>query len=459
MALHPLVEEWDTELRGDNPLRFPGYNAPEQESVRTGRTAHYALVEGRFDVMGGSMGAAHGEKVVRAFARAKDARLPIVVVTTSGGARLQEGMVALVQMARTSSAAVDHAHAGLLQVALIHSPTTGGVYASYGSLGDVRAASPGALIGFAGPRIVHETLNVDVNTESHSAESAFKAGRIDAIVSEIDQPRWVEGVLGLRNLPPEVADPFPRALRAVDVDLTAPTDAWAAVQNVRSERRPSGWQWAAALCDSWVELKGLDPVLRAGIATLGARRVIMVACDRHIGAGRLTPKAYQLARRALKMADRLHLPFVSLVDPPGAEPGPEAERGGIAYEIAKTFVAQASLRVPSIALCVGEGGSGGALALGACDRLFLLPDAIFSVIAPEGAAVILGRDANRAPEFAKRLRITASELLQLGAIDGIVSGDLESVRAQLLAALEHARPGDRTRRHDALTTRWLRGRT
>ena len=191
---------------------FPGYDAPENESVRTGRTEHYALIEGRFDVMGGSMGAAHGERVVRAFHRATDERLPVVVVTTSGGARLQEGMVALTQMARTSAAAVEHSHAGLLQIALIRSPTTGGVYASYGSLGDVRAASPGALIGFAGPRIVHETLNVDVSTDSHSAESAFKAGRIDALVSDIDQPRFVEGVLGLRNLPPEPAEPFPPSL-------------------------------------------------------------------------------------------------------------------------------------------------------------------------------------------------------------------------------------------------------
>jgi acetyl-CoA carboxylase carboxyl transferase subunit beta len=455
MALHPFVEKWDVGLRGDNPLGFPGYDAPENESVRTGRTEHYALVEGRFDVMGGSMGAAHGERVVRAFKRATDERLPIVVVTTSGGARLQEGMVALTQMARTSAAAVEHAHAGLMQVALIRSPTTGGVYASYGSLGDVRAASPGALIGFAGPRIVHETLNVDVNTDSHSAESAFNAGRIDAIVSEIDQPRWVEGVLGLRNLPPELAEPLPRELRAVDVDLTS-ADPWTAVQHVRSERRPSGWQWAAALCESWVELKGLDPVLRAGIATIGGRRMIMIASDRHIGSGRPTPKAYQLARRALKMADRLRLPFVSLVDTPGAEPGPEAERGGIAYEIAKTFVAQASLRVPSVSLCVGEGGSGGALALAACDRLLLLPDAIFSVIAPEGAAVILGRDVQRAPEFAKLLKLTAPELLELRAIDGVVSGGVDSVRTQLLRAVAEAEPGDRARRHDSLTMRWLR---
>ncbi len=454
MTLHALEDEWDRGLRGDNPLGFPGYDAPENESVRTGRTEHYALIEGRFDVMGGSMGAAHGERVVRAFRRATDERLPVVVVTTSGGARLQEGMVALVQMARTSAAAVAHAHAGLMQVALIRSPTTGGVYASYGSLGDVRAASPGALIGFAGPRIVHETLNVDVNTDSHSAESAYKAGRIDAIVSDIDQPRFVEGVLGLRNLPPETAEPFPQS-RSADAPAAA-VDAWQAVLNVRAEHRPSGWQWAAALCESWIELKGLDSVLRAGIATMGGKRVIMIACDRHVGAGRVTPKAYQLARRALKMADRLHLPFVSLVDTPGAEPGPEAERAGVAFEIAKTFVAQASLRVPSVSLCVGEGGSGGALALAACDRLLLLPDAIFSVIAPDGAALILGRDARRAPEFATLLRLTAPNLVELGAIDGVVPGTVDDVRTQLLRALAGAEPGDRARRHDSLTLRWTR---
>jgi acetyl-CoA carboxylase carboxyl transferase subunit beta len=456
VALHPFVEKWDVGLRGDNPLDFPGYDAPENESVRTGRTEHYALIEGRFDVMGGSMGAAHGERVVRAFHRAKDERLPVVVVTTSGGARLQEGMVALVQMARTSAAASEHAKAGLLQIALMRSPTTGGVYASYGSLGDVRAASPGALIGFAGPRIVHSLLDVDVNTESHSAESAFAAGRVDALVSDIDQPRFVEGVLGLRPIAPDAASPAPPRLVALSGD-DAPVDAWTAVKHARAASRPSGWQWASALCESWIELKGLDPVLRAGIATISGRRVIMIANDRHAANdGRPTPKAYQLARRALKLADRLGLPFVSLVDTPGAEPGPEAERGGIAFEIAKTFVAQAALRVPSVALCIGEGGSGGALALSACDRLLILHDAVFSVIGPEGAAVILGRDAQRAPEFAKLLRLTAPELLALGAVDGIVSGGVDAVRIALLDALDQAVAGDRARRHDALTSRWLR---
>ncbi len=229
-----------------------------------------------------------------------------------------------------------------------------------------------------------------------------------------------------------------------------------AVKRARAESRPSGWQWASALCESWIELKGLDPVVRAGIATIDGRRMIMIANDRHAAAGRPTPKAYRLARRALKLADRLGLPFVSLVDTPGAEPGPESERGGIAFEIAKTFVAQAALGVPSVSLCVGEGGSGGALALSACDRLLILQDAVFSVIGPEGAAVILGRDAERAPEFARLLRLTAPELLELGAVDAVVANDIAAVRAALLERARRGgggRPGAAPRRaHGAMAS-------
>ncbi|MDQ3757690.1 MAG: acetyl-CoA carboxylase carboxyl transferase subunit beta, partial [Actinomycetota bacterium] len=159
MPLHPLQTEWDADLRGGDPLGFPGYGgAPPQESVLTGRTQHYALIESRFDVLGGSMGAVHGERVARAYRRAADERLPVVVCTQSGGARMQEGMVSLVQMARCAAAARAHAAAGLLSVAVHRSPTTGGVFASYGSLADVRAAVAGATVGFAGPRVVELTM-------------------------------------------------------------------------------------------------------------------------------------------------------------------------------------------------------------------------------------------------------------------------------------------------------------
>src|SRR5205085_6472734 len=199
MPPHPTQAEWDADTRGGNPLDWPDYKPPEDESVVTGRTEHYAFAEGRFDVMGGSMGAVHGEKVVRAYRRATEERLPMVVLPASGGARMQEGMVSLIQMARTSSAAAAHARAGLLSLALLRSPTTGGVYASYASLADVRAAEPGATIGFAGPRVVQLTTGESLPPGSHTAESAFEHGLVDAVVS--DGTAWLDGALGVTDTP------------------------------------------------------------------------------------------------------------------------------------------------------------------------------------------------------------------------------------------------------------------
>ncbi len=201
MPPHPIVAEWDAELVGGDPLAWAGYQPPTDESVVTGRTAGYAFIEGRFEVLGGSMGAVHGERVVRAYRRAIDDGLPMVVFTASGGARMQEGMVSLIQMARTASAAHGHAAAGLLSVAIHRPPTTGGVFASYGSLADVRAAHPGATVGFAGPRVVELTTGEALPLDSHTAESAHAAALVDALIAPDAEAEWIEAVLGQRALP------------------------------------------------------------------------------------------------------------------------------------------------------------------------------------------------------------------------------------------------------------------
>lgn len=453
--LHPLVEEWDPELVGADPLRFPGYaeqlaRAGGRESVRTGRTAHYACVAADFSALGGSMGAVHGERVVRAFRRAADLRLPVVVLAASGGARLQEGMIALVQMARTAAAAAAHGRAGLLSLAVLRPPTTGGVWASYASLCDLRAAQPGATVGFAGPRVVEHTLGIRLPEGAHTAEAAHAAGLVDALVSPEQQAAWVEAALGMRAvpLPPPVRRPSPVG--------PPPVDAWETVRRARAADRPTGVDWAALLFASWVELRGPDPTLRAGLAGFEGERVVVLACDRHAGHGRLGPGSYRLARRAIALAGRLRLPLVTLIDTPGADPSPEAEAAGIAGEIARTLAAMAELASPVVGICVGEGGSGGALALAVADRLLVQETAIFSVIAPEGAAAILRRDPSHAPELAARLGLTSSELLQLGIIDTVAPETETGMRAALRDALASARPGDRMRRFDAATARWLR---
>jgi acetyl-CoA carboxylase carboxyl transferase subunit beta len=462
VPFQPLVETWDDgALASADPLAFPRYveqleRADGRESVVTGRTASYALIEGCFDVLGGSMGAVHGERVVRAFDRAAALRLAVVVVSTSGGARMQEGMVSLIQMARTASASRRHASAGLLQLGVYRAPTTGGVFASYASLVDVRCASPGATVGFAGPRVVEQTLGTPLPDGSHTAESAFAAGLVDAVVSADEQAAWVDAALGLRDLPLPAPSPrsgdWPGSGRPSTQSRAG--SPWDEVLAARDPSRPTGIDWAARLCASWTELHSTDPTVRAGLATFEGQRVVVVASDRYAADGRPTPAGFRLAQRGADLAARLRLPLLTFVDTPGAHPGADAEAGGIAGEIAGTFAAMATLPVPSVSVCVGEGGSGGALALAYADRLLIQQHAIFSVIAPEGAAAILERDAGRAPDLADRLKLTSDDLLRLGIVDAIAPED--DLRAAVVDALGAARVGDRERRFDEATMRALR---
>ena len=449
--LHPLQAEWDADLRAGDPLSFPGYAPPAEESVRTGVTsAGYALIEGRFEVMGGSMGAAHGERVVRAYRRARDARLPVVVVTASGGARMQEGMVSLLQLGRTAAAARDHAAAGLLQVAILRGPTSGGVYASYASLADIRAAEPGAMIGFAGPRVVELTTGEKLPASSHTAESAYRHGLVDALVPRHEQPAFVERALALgiweRN--------------GRDVGLAVPkTDgdgsAWDEVVAARDPKRPSGDAWAAALVDdgSWTPMRAAppDPCIEAGLANIDGRRVVVVTMNRR----RPRPEGFRLAQRAAALAGRIGFPLVTFVDTPGADPGPSSEAAGIAGEIARTFATFDAAPTKIVSVCVGEGGSGGALAIAHADRLLMLEHSIFSVIAPEGAAAILDRTSDTAPQRAADLKLTAADLLALGIVDEVIRDDPNAVRKAVLRAIDDAVPGDRRRRPDTATGRWL----
>jgi acetyl-CoA carboxylase carboxyl transferase subunit beta len=453
--VRPLLEEWDTDLRSGDPLGFPGYSAAlkdaSDESVRTGRTEHYVLIESCFEAFGGSMGVVAGERISRAFDRAVELRLPVVCVTRSGGARMQEGMVALVQLGRTAAAAQRHAASGLLSLAVHRSPTTGGVLASYGSLCDLRAVETGAVIGFAGPRVVAETTGEVVGDSSHHASTALAHGLVDAVLAPADIEPWVDTALGLRD------EPLPtRALPPAPADGDDDErSAWDEVLRARRPDRPSGIDVAAAICTSWTELAGTDPTVRAGLSTVAGHRAVVVANDRHAGSGRPAPDGFRLARRAVGLADRLGLPLVTLVDTPGADPSSGSENDGLARSIADLYGAMAALRSPSVSVCVGEGGSGGALALAWTDRLLVQRHAVFSVIAPEGAAAILERDAAKAPETAELLGLTSRDLIRLGVADGLVDESSDAVGAAVGRALAEAEPGDRGRRADALSARWL----
>ncbi|MDX6742164.1 carboxyl transferase domain-containing protein [Actinocorallia sp. A-T 12471] len=452
-----MVESWDDDLRSADVLAFPGYTVPSaaEESVRTALIDLYGSpavwIDCDFHRSGGTMGAVAGVRVVRAFDRALEAGLPVVQTVSTGGARLQEGMISLLQMPRTVSAASRHSAAGLRSAAYLRSPTTGGVFASFASLTDLRAAQPDATIGFGGPRVVAEVTGAFPPATSHTAESALRNGLVDAIVPPARAWEWLATAVGALEAGPLV----PPAGRPSGPDGTAlPSDPYQHLLRARGARRPSGLEWAAWLTDSWVEIGGPDPAVRAGLASVGGRPAVVVAMDRFAGrtrAGAPGPGAFRLAQRAVRLADRLALPVLTLVDTPGADPCPDSEAGGVAAEIARTLLALSELAPPSVCLVVGEGGSGGAIALAHTDRLLVLEGAVFSVIGPEAGAAVLYRDSGRAPELTRALCMTPQDLLRFGVADAVLPEDVAAVRAAVTDALDHARPGSRHGRPDAAT--------
>lgn len=458
--LTAMLEEWDGDLRSGDPLAFPGYaervSTMANESVRTGLADGFVLIECDFDVIGGSMGLVHGEKVVRAFDRATERGLPVVVVTRSGGARMQEGMLSLIQLSRTAAAVNRHQAAGLLSIAVHRSPTTGGVFASYGSLTDLRIAETGTMLGFAGPRVVEQTTGRQVEGTSHSAETALAAHIVDAVVDPDDVLGWVRAALGLEDRPLHAyRPPVPTTQAAPAPGGTDP--AWTAVLSARRLGRPTGIHVAAACTTSWTELgEGTDPSVRVALATIAGSRAVVIAMDRYAGTGQPSPEGYELACRGIALAGRLGIPIATFVDTPGAAVSPEAENAGVARAIARTHAAMAATPVPTVSVCVGEGGSGGAQALSASDVLLIQDGAIFSVIGPEGAAAILERDAAKAPMVAPLLRLTSADLHGFGIADEVVPDALDATVDAVHAALRTAVAGQRARRLDAATAAWLR---
>jgi acyl-CoA carboxylase subunit beta len=448
----------------DDPLGFPGYadklretrsqaDGPD-ESVAVGLATlggvEVVAALGDFSFLGGSMGQVHGERVTQALACAHDLGLPFVAVTASGGARMQEGMRSLVQMARTADGVRRLREAGIPVLARFTSPTTGGVFASYGSLADVVVADEGATIGFAGPRVVEAFTGEPVGDDSHTAEAALRAGLVDEVApaedAEARLTEWVRLVHPSRR-----HGPLPTADHVEEPVVEH--EAWEAIRAARRPDRPSARDLLAAVFDEHLELHGDragedDPAAVAAIARLGERSVVVVGMDRRGCAdgrrpGQLAAAGYRKLRRALELARRWGLPVVGLVDTPGADPSPPSERGGLAAAIAETFVASLAVEAPTVAVVTGEGGSGGALAIASTDRLLLQDDAVFEVIAPEGAASILHRDPTRAEDVAPLLRPTASELRRLGIADRILPGPTThgaataatALRAELAATL------------------------
>jgi acetyl-CoA carboxylase carboxyl transferase subunit beta len=440
--------EFDRTLVSVDPLRFADQRAYRARLIearrRTGLreavVVGHAKIDGLpavvavfdFEFLGGTMGSVVGEKVADAFETATRRNLPVITVTTSGGARMQEGMLSLVQMAKTAAARARHHAAGLAHISVLAHPTFGGVTASFASLGDVLIAEPGAQIGFVGPRVIEATLGERLPPDSHRAERLFAGGLVDLL---LDRRRLRESVRYLvRHLRRQAAPRWTaERLPAAPAGAGQGPAAWDVVQTARHAARPTALAYIQRIVASFVELHGDrqfgdDPSVVGGLGEINGRTVVIIGQergrwpDRQAGEhqGMPLPEGYREALRLMQLAAKFGLPVVTLVDTPGAYPGYDAERRGIAQALAQNLQAMALLPTPIVSVVIGEGGSGGALALAVADSVLMQEHAVYSVISPEAAAAILYRDVTRAPEVAAALKLTAADLLRLGIIGGIV---------------------------------------
>jgi acetyl-CoA carboxylase alpha subunit len=412
----------------DGPLNWTGYGeALARARERTGETESVVCGQGKigdteamivafdFRFLGGSLGGATGHRIVEAFIHAGLSELPVVSLIATGGSRMQEGMVSLRQLQAIARQCVRLRADGLPHISVLRNPTTGGVWGTLGAGADVVIGIAGAQVGFAGSRVRPPELAGD---PAYTAESQLASGQIDEVVTEAG----LAGVLAewLELLPPRgdrpAPAPVPRALGALD----AAPDGWSAVGWARSASRPR----AATYLDDYFDTRraisgdragGVDPGMLCGIGTREGRPIAYAA---QTGTAN-TPAGFRTATRLIRLAERIGLPVLTLVDTPGADGGPAAERAGLGPALAELFGAVTGARVPITTLVIGEGGSGGALAMSSADRTWITPDAYFSVIAPELAAAILKRDPAQVPATAEQLRLRPQDLVELRVVQGI----------------------------------------
>ena len=384
-----------------------------------------------FAFFGGSLGSGTGERIVLAAEEAIRLGRPLVLFCASGGARMHEGIVSLMQMARTTAAISRLHEAGLPYVAVLTDPTTGGVSASFATVGDLVVAEPKALIGFAGRRVIENTIKQKLPDDFQTAEYLQAHGFLDAIVARADLRAWLDKALSYFRpvQKPAQLPPPPKARKGRGRKLSA----WETVQLAREKDRPTVRDYIELACADFVELHGDrlygdDPALIGGFAPIAGVKVMLIGhlkgrtVEENLKAnfGMANPEGYRKAMRLMRLAEFFHLPVVSFVDTPGAYPGLEAEARGQAEAIARNLCVMARLKTPFVAVVTGEGGSGGAIGVAVGDRVMMLQNAVYSVISPEGCASILWRDGHKAAEAAEALKLTSDSLLALGVVDGVI---------------------------------------
>jgi acyl-CoA carboxylase subunit beta len=472
LADEGTFRELDRDMVSVDPLEFADLksyrvrlqDARRETGAREAVTTGFCRIGGHravlvvfdFAFLGGTMGSVVGEKIAHAFEEAMQQRLPLVSVAASGGARVQEGMFSLMQMAKVAAAASLHDRQGLAFISVLTDPTFGGVTASFASLGDILIAEPNAQIGFVGPRVIQQTTGIAPPKDSHRAETLLHAGLIDLVIGRRDLHSAIAYLVGHlkwhkhQETQDEPLPPSPKHKRL---------PAWQKVGLARHSGRPTTRYYISHMASRFLELhgdrwSGDDPAIVGGLAEINGDIVFIIGQDRggtpeekaasHDGMA--FSEGYRKSLRIMRLASKFRIPVVTLVDCPNAQASYESEHRGIAHALARNLATMANLPTPIVSAIIGEGGSGGALALGVADRVLMLENAIYSVISPEGAAAILYRDAAKAEAVSGGLKLTAQDLHSLGIIDTVVpepeggahlnpAAAAETLKTHLLAAL------------------------
>ena len=480
-------EPWFEEVGICDPLETPGYleklTAAQKKSGNTEAvTVGYGKIGGHETVIGvcdpnfmiGSMGHAMGERITRAFERATERKLPVILFCCSGGARMQEGIISLMQMEKTSAAVKRHSDAGLFYCSVLTDPTMGGVTASFATLADVILAEPQARIGFAGPRVIQQTIGQELPSGFQTAQFQLEHGMVDRVVERHTLKNTLHYLLYAHPVHHEhhYLRRHSRRLHHSDALTVGENDrsAWEKVKMVRSGERATSMDYIERVFEDFRELHGDrcfgdDHALIGGLALLNDQPVTVLANLRgkslqerfHRNFGMPKPEGYRKAIRLMKQAEKFGRPVIALINTSGAFCGIDAEERGQGTAIAESIMTMAGLKVPTLCILVGEGGSGGALAIAAGNEVWMLENSTYAILSPEGYSAILWKTEGRAEEAAKLMKLTAQDLKNLNVIERIIPefGGATEETVDKISTVMHSAILDFLKRYDGMPSEYV----
>jgi acetyl-CoA carboxylase carboxyl transferase subunit beta len=445
--------KWKNPEQFSNPLKDDKY----EETYNSAKSKHNlndAIVDGEMTIDGikvaiavmdtrfmmASMGHIVGERVTTLFERAAKRKLPVILFCCSGGARMQEGIVSLMQMEKTAAAVKKYSEAGGFYISVLTNPTMGGVTASFAVLADVILAEKGAMIGFAGARVIQQNTGETLPEGFQTAEFQKEHGLVDIVVERETLRDTLSKLLRLHQKPSMRFKKFPvdKALYEENAKKTENgMTAWETVRTARAASRPTSEEYIAQLFPDFIELAGDriecdDHAIIGGIASFNGYPVTVIGHQKGKGSveaacyrnwGMPSPQGYRKAVRLAKQAEKYGRPVIFFVDTVGAACGKKAEETGQGIAIANILQEMSDLKTPILSIVIGEGGSGGALALGVANEVWMMENAVYSILSPEGYASILWKDNSKAPEAAEQMKLEAKDLLNLSIIDRIIYED------------------------------------